>query len=267
MDNCKLIALLKDKAEQGKLAPFYIIQNHPHLSPFELYRWMNELLTQFLQREGRQTASELTAIGDVDTLILNTEEKQYKVNQINSILQQLHYPSFSGNRRYWVICDAHKCTTQIYNKLLKTLEEPPSDTVIFLLDSLQSAILPTVKSRAATLRISLPKTAQSKFFQFKGKLFASFLQDNFAQLTEIWNEELPVSELAQKIHSAQKVEEFTKAALAWWKDQVYQFEQCQHFLQSVQFLQEQREFHGRHQIQLVLIIQQIQDIQRQCLAR
>ena len=258
MNPLQIIELLANKAQQKQLAPFYIVQNHPHSTLDDFEQWMAQLLTTLLQAEGRAGAAKLTAIADVDTIILYTEERQYKVEQITPILQQLEYPSFTQKHRYWVIRDAHKCTPLLYNKLLKTLETPPQDTTIFLLDSLQSSILPTVRSRAVSLRLALPKHHTSSSSQ--NLSFARFLQRDFPPLAKFWQQKCSLQELAQKIQSDKKTEEFTTAALSWWQAQLSQFAQCQHFLHLVQLLQRYKKFHGRQQTQLALLIYEVQQL-------
>lgn len=261
MNNHDIIKLLVSKAQQKKLASFYLVQNHPHLSSSEFYQWMNQLLTELLRLDQRKTASQLTAIPDVDTLILHSEERQYRVDQVHSILRQLHYSSFTQKHRYWVIRDAHKCTPLIYNKLLKTLEEPPADTSIFLLNSRQSDILPTVKGRAVTLRLSLSKeVAVSSGLATKS--FSLYLQESDPELAAVWDEKLPYNELAQKIQALQGQDRFIRIALNWCQAQLIQFEQCEHFLQLIQFLARQKKFYGRAQTQLVLLIQWIMAMPR-----
>ena len=261
MDNDAIIALLLSKAQDKKLAPFYLVQNHPHLSPEELYQWMNQLLGELLLCDQRKGGLELTAIADVDTLILHTKERFYKVEQLNSILEQLHYPSFTRKQRYWVIRDAHKCTPLIFNKLLKTLEGPPFDTSIFLLDSLQSEVLPTVKSRAITLRLGLGQKAPSLSIAH-GQPFLLYLRENDLELAAIWEKQLPLNELAQKIQTIQGQDRFTELALNWCQAQLCQFDQCESFLQLVQFLDRQKTFYGRPQTQLALLIHQVMTMPR-----
>ena len=48
---------------------------------------------------------------------------------------------------------ADKMTPSAQNALLKTLEEPPEDTVFFLLTETPGALLPTVRSRLRTVRV------------------------------------------------------------------------------------------------------------------
>lgn len=56
-------------------------------------------------------------------------------------------------RRFVVILDAHTMTHEGQNALLKTLEEPPSDTMIILTTSDVTALKDTIRSRAQQLQV------------------------------------------------------------------------------------------------------------------
>lgn len=59
-------------------------------------------------------------------------------------------------KRVIVITDAHLLTTEAQNALLKTLEEPPQDTVLIMTSSHQHALLPTIQSRLQQVEITKP---------------------------------------------------------------------------------------------------------------
>lgn len=56
-------------------------------------------------------------------------------------------------RRIVVIADAHTMTTEAQNALLKTLEEPPEDTIILLTSKSKTDLLPTILSRLSSVDI------------------------------------------------------------------------------------------------------------------
>lgn len=65
---------------------------------------------------------------------------------------------FSGDRKVFVIGDAERLVVQeasqeAANALLKVLEEPPADTTIILTAADPQGLLPTIRSRLATLRV------------------------------------------------------------------------------------------------------------------
>lgn len=60
--------------------------------------------------------------------------------------------SLMGGRKVVIVDDAHKMTPQAQNCLLKTLEEPPDDSVIILVTSDAESLFPTIMSRCQTVR-------------------------------------------------------------------------------------------------------------------
>ncbi len=61
-----------------------------------------------------------------------------------------------------IIYDAHKLRREAANAILKTLEEPPDGTLLVLITSRVSGLLPTVRSRAHTVRFGRLTTAMVK---------------------------------------------------------------------------------------------------------
>ena len=59
------------------------------------------------------------------------------------------------NVRIFIIRSAHLMTTEAQNALLKILEEPPAGVYFFLLCDNSSLLLPTVRSRAPVLKMSV----------------------------------------------------------------------------------------------------------------
>ncbi|MFH1314468.1 MAG: hypothetical protein ABIJ00_14760 [Candidatus Eisenbacteria bacterium] len=57
-------------------------------------------------------------------------------------------------RKIVIVDDAHKLTPEAQNCLLKTLEEPPADSVLILITSDRHALFPTILSRCQTVSFS-----------------------------------------------------------------------------------------------------------------
>lgn len=64
-------------------------------------------------------------------------------------------------RRVVLIVDAHLMTIEAQNALLKTLEEPPADTLLILTAIPDEGLLPTILSRLTTIRVELPSETES----------------------------------------------------------------------------------------------------------
>ncbi len=74
------------------------------------------------------------------------------VEDIREMIRLCSIRSSGGNRRAILIRDAEKMTVQAQNCLLKTLEEPPSDTYIILTTDHPESILTTITSRCRPVR-------------------------------------------------------------------------------------------------------------------
>jgi len=67
---------------------------------------------------------------------------------------------FESNRRVFVIEDADELNDQAANRMLKTLEEPPSFAHLILLTSRPGEVLPTIASRCQSVRFDAPSVQE-----------------------------------------------------------------------------------------------------------
>ena len=74
------------------------------------------------------------------------------IEQVREFIARLGMRPARGNRRIAVIDDAEILNIPAQNALLKTLEEPPSHTVIFLVTRSEGALLETIRSRMRPIR-------------------------------------------------------------------------------------------------------------------
>lgn len=88
-----------------------------------------------------------------DFIFLQAEGTRVKDEMIESLQSELAQKSYSGNRRAVVIMNADTMTVRAQNRLLKTLEEPFSGTVILLLAENLEHLLPTIRSRCVIYRM------------------------------------------------------------------------------------------------------------------
>ena len=91
---------------------------------------------------------------DVYTLTLPEKKTQIPVDSVRELLALLSDRPFSGGMRV-VLCDQAELLNDFgQNALLKTLEEPPENTVFILCVTSVNALLPTVVSRSQIVRFS-----------------------------------------------------------------------------------------------------------------
>lgn len=84
-----------------------------------------------------------------DVLFVYPEGKssQISIDVVRKIERAMSLKPYEGRTKVYVIDGADNMTEEAANCLLKTLEEPPKDTVIMLLASNMSRLMPTIISR------------------------------------------------------------------------------------------------------------------------
>ncbi len=72
----------------------------------------------------------------------------------SELIEKITFKPYMGKAKIFIIEEAHLMTTQAQNALLKTFEEPPPNTHIFLLTTQVNSLLPTIRSRAQILHFN-----------------------------------------------------------------------------------------------------------------
>jgi DNA polymerase-3 subunit delta' len=75
------------------------------------------------------------------------------VDQIRELQAAIKVKTYQAGKRICFIEKAHLLTQQAQNAFLKTLEEPPANTLFFLLAENTNTLLPTILSRCQNFRI------------------------------------------------------------------------------------------------------------------
>jgi DNA polymerase-3 subunit delta' len=75
------------------------------------------------------------------------------VDQIRALQAAIKVKTYQAGKRICFIEQAHLLTQQAQNAFLKTLEEPPPDTLFFLLAENTNTLLPTILSRCQNFRV------------------------------------------------------------------------------------------------------------------
>jgi DNA polymerase-3 subunit delta' len=98
-----------------------------------------------------------------DLLNLSPEEegKAIKVDQIRELIQKISLTSHAQGYRVIIISPADALNINASNSLLKTLEEPPANTVLILISDKPSKLMATIRSRTQMIRFDLPSEEQS----------------------------------------------------------------------------------------------------------
>jgi len=89
---------------------------------------------------------------DLHTVMPEKGKQTIGVNVLREMLEIVSVKSFEGATKAIIFPEAQRMTPAAQNCLLKTLEEPPQDTVFFLITDQPSALLETIVSRCRVLR-------------------------------------------------------------------------------------------------------------------
>ncbi|MCK5902098.1 MAG: DNA polymerase III subunit delta' [Cocleimonas sp.] len=93
---------------------------------------------------------------DYKQVLLAADKTQIVIDQIRSLNDFLHISRSYQRYRVVLISPAESLNLNAANSLLKSLEEPTAYSVIILLSSQPSVLLPTVKSRCQQLTLAPP---------------------------------------------------------------------------------------------------------------
>jgi DNA polymerase III subunit delta' len=79
--------------------------------------------------------------------------RDIKVDQIREdVEERLYFKPFEGRYKVAIVDEADRMSHSAQNAFLKTLEEPPDESIIILLTSSPQSLLPTIRSRCQSLR-------------------------------------------------------------------------------------------------------------------
>ena len=89
-----------------------------------------------------------------------------KIDQVRQLVQELQGRPYESRARAVVIDDAHRMTEQAQNALLKSLEEPPATSHVFLVTQAPQMLLTTIRSRCQLFRLGpLPQALLARHLE------------------------------------------------------------------------------------------------------
>ena len=91
------------------------------------------------------------------------------IDEIRSVTGRASLKPYESKKKVFVIDDAHSMNAASSNAFLKTLEEPPGETIFILISPSEKAMLPTIVSRCHIVKFSAAPT----------KLVERILRDRF----------------------------------------------------------------------------------------
>jgi DNA polymerase-3 subunit delta' len=92
--------------------------------------------------------------GDIHFIEPLPDKRDISIDQLREMQRELALRPYEAPRKACIIEPAERMSVNAANSLLKTLEEPPGNAIIFLLTENADMLLPTIRSRCQLIRFS-----------------------------------------------------------------------------------------------------------------
>ncbi|VEU75578.1 DNA polymerase III subunit delta [Mycoplasmopsis maculosa] len=208
------INLIDNTFQIDKLAHCYIISGSGKIN-------LNEILIYIINKINYEKIDSL----NIETLPGNILffEKELSKEKIVSVLENSTLSSFSENQlKIIILKDVDLASNSTLNSLLKSIEEPSSNTIFILTTNYINKILPTIKSRSIILKIEklnkidLQKEFIEKGYSKESSWFFSNIFDDYFYSQDILEENSfdLINELINNFEKSFKNKNFLYAFLA-----------------------------------------------------
>ncbi|QZE12616.1 hypothetical protein [Mycoplasma sp. Ms02] len=150
MLNARSTRILNTVFSSKKLSHCYLISSDTEENTLEAVSLVLRVL------KGKQYKKLFTEnVIDSDVFCLFTGENgNFQKDSFMNVFENLDYASSHEGLKILIIKDFEKVSSLIANSILKSIEEPKSNTLILLTTRKKEAVLPTILSRSVSLRVS-----------------------------------------------------------------------------------------------------------------
>lgn len=126
---------------------------------------------------------------DIVWLRIHDKKDAISIEQIRDLQRQINLKPYEARTKVFIIQDSHLMSEAAANCLLKTLEEPPQNSIIILITSKVEELLATVRSRCSRIKFE-PLESRLKV-ELTEKM--GFLKDEALFLSRLENSGISIS--------------------------------------------------------------------------
>jgi DNA polymerase III subunit delta' len=143
------LAYLRRAHEQDRLAHAYLISGPPGSGK-------KQLAAELASLANGTTVSDVFSATAREIFVAQPESKSRRIviEQIRDLEHALQMRAANGRRKVAIIFDADRLQPQAANAFLKTLEEPPENSLLLLLSALPEALPETILSRCIEIPLA-----------------------------------------------------------------------------------------------------------------
>ena len=105
------------------------------------------LITGGTKEERMEKALKIAGAVQKEDLTILESETTLGIGEVRTLKHQLFLKPYASKNKVAIIPEAEKLTLAAQNAFLKTLEEPPRDTILILATASKDLLLPTILSR------------------------------------------------------------------------------------------------------------------------
>lgn len=151
----RLLSALENEIQQQSFSHAYLFYGPEHVGKFSIAMMFAKIL--LCPNKLCHTCSVCRQVESAihpDFLLLLDEGERLKIDMVRDLIAKVNLTT-QGKRRVVLIDNVDRMPHEAQNAFLKTLEEPPGDTIFLLTTSHIKRVLPTILSRVRSYEFSL----------------------------------------------------------------------------------------------------------------